>query len=68
MGSSVFAGLAIARLVDQWLHSYQRKLRALGVTIVFLILLAFVFWMPIYLGLPLSPEALSRRLWFPSWI
>lgn len=68
MGSSVFAGLAIAKLVDQWLHSYRRELRAVGVTVIFLILLAFVFWMPIYLGLPLSPEALSHRLWFRSWI
>jgi dolichyl-phosphate-mannose--protein O-mannosyl transferase len=68
MGASVFAGLAIARFVDQWLHSYRRTLRALGVTVIFLILLAFVFWMPIYLGLPLSPEGLSRRMWLRSWI
>ena len=68
MGSSVFAGLAIARFVDQWLHSYRREFRALGVTVIFLILLAFIFWMPIYLGLPLSPESLSQRLWFRSWI
>ncbi len=68
MGASVFALLAIARLVDQWLHSYRREFRAMGVTVIFLILLAFVFWMPIYLGLPLSPEALSRRMWLRSWI
>lgn len=68
MGASVFAGLAIAWLVDQWLHSYQPQLRALGVTVIFLILLAFVFWMPIYLGLPLSPESFRLRMWFRSWI
>jgi dolichyl-phosphate-mannose--protein O-mannosyl transferase len=68
MGASVFAGLAIAWLVDRWLHSYRRELRALGVTAIFLILLAFVFWMPIYLGLPLSPESYRLRMWFHSWI
>ncbi len=68
MGASVFAGLAIAFIVDQCLHSYRREFRALGVTIIFVILLAFVFWMPIYLGLPLSPESYSLRMWFRSWI
>ena len=68
MGASVFAGLAIAFVVDQCLHSYRREFRALGVTIIFLILLAFVFWMPIYLGLALSPESYKFRMWLPSWI
>ena len=68
MGASVFSGLAIAWLVDQCLHSYRRELRAMGVTIIFLILLSFVFWMPIYLGLPLSPESYKLRMWFRSWI
>jgi dolichyl-phosphate-mannose--protein O-mannosyl transferase len=68
MGASVFAGLAIAFVVDQCLHSYRRQYRALGVTIIFLILVAFVFWMPIYLGLPLSPQSYRLRMWLPSWI
>jgi dolichyl-phosphate-mannose--protein O-mannosyl transferase len=68
MGASVFSGLAIAFIVDQCLHSYRREFRALGVTVIFAILLAFVFWMPIYLGLPLSPESYRLRMWFPSWI
>lgn len=68
MGSSVFAGLALAWLVDQGLHSYRRELRILGVTAIFFILLAFIFWMPIYLGLPLSPEGYMHRMWLRSWI
>ena len=68
MGASVFAGLAIAWLVDQGLHSYRPQLRVLGITVIFLILLAFVFWMPIYLGLPLSPEDYKLRIWLRSWI
>jgi len=62
MASSVFAELGLAWLVDHWLSSYRRELRAIGVTVIFLILLAFVFWMPIYLGLPLSPAAYQIRM------
>jgi dolichyl-phosphate-mannose--protein O-mannosyl transferase len=68
MEASVFAELALAWLIDHWLQSYWRGFRVVSVTIIFLILLAFVFWMPIYLGLPLSPEALSYRMWLHSWI
>lgn len=68
MGASVFSGLAIALIVDHYLHSYRPLLRALGVTIIFLVLFAFIFWMPIYLGLPSSPTAYKLRMWLPSWI
>ena len=68
MTSVVFAFLAIAWLVDRCLASCNLVLRASGVTIIFLIMAGFVFWMPIYLGLPLSPEAYKMRMWFNSWI
>lgn len=68
MGASVFAGLAIAWLVTRWIQSYSLLLRGIAITIIFLILVAFVFWMPIYLGLPLSPESYRLRIWSPTWI
>lgn len=74
MGASVFSELAIAFFVDRWLQSYRPQLRALGVTVIFVILLAFIFWMPIYLGLPLSFEAYRLRLPYfdyaqlPAWV
>jgi dolichyl-phosphate-mannose--protein O-mannosyl transferase len=68
MGASVFALLAIAWLVDRLLRNQQRWSRAIGITTIFAILLAFVFWLPIYLGLPLSPEAFQARMWLRSWI
>lgn len=64
----VFVFLAIAWFVDQCLRSYHRELRALGVTITFMILAAFIFWLPIYLGLPLTSEAYKLRMLFNSWI
>ena len=68
MTGVVFAFLAIAFLVDYCIRSYRLSLRAVGVTVTFLIIGAFIFWMPIYLGLPLSPAEYKLRMWFSSWI
>jgi dolichyl-phosphate-mannose--protein O-mannosyl transferase len=27
-----------------------------------------LYWMPLYLGLPLSPDQWKLRMWLPSWI
>ncbi|MBE9181115.1 phospholipid carrier-dependent glycosyltransferase [Oculatella sp. LEGE 06141] len=68
MGASIFSFMAIALLVDRWLTVPDRWHRMAGLTIIFAVLLALVFWMPLYLGLPISPEGLSARLWFRSWV
>jgi dolichyl-phosphate-mannose--protein O-mannosyl transferase len=68
MGASVFSGLALAWLVDRWLHSDKPDYRSAGATVIVLILLAFVFWLPIYLGLPLSTQGYQLRMWFRSWV
>ncbi|WP_392532619.1 dolichyl-phosphate-mannose--protein mannosyltransferase [Nostoc sp. C117] len=68
MCALVFVFLAIAWFVDQCLRSYYQQMRAVGVTITFIIVVAFIFWMPVYLGLPLSPEDYKLRMWFNSWI
>jgi dolichyl-phosphate-mannose-protein mannosyltransferase len=68
MTSVVFAFLAIAWFVDQCLRSYYHQVRVVGVTITFIILAAFIFWTPVYLGLPLSLEDYKLRMWFNSWI
>ncbi|MBD1926684.1 phospholipid carrier-dependent glycosyltransferase [Trichocoleus sp. FACHB-90] len=82
MGACVFAALALAWIVDRWLFSPTPEFRAIAITIIVAILLAFIFWMPIYLGLPLSPEAYNWRMprfnskyvpfwlrqWLPNWV
>ena len=68
MGASVFASMAIAWLVDRWLHSRQPNLRTMGIVAIVLIVLAFIFWLPIYLGLPLSSLAFRLRMALPSWV
>ncbi|MEQ8756881.1 MAG: phospholipid carrier-dependent glycosyltransferase [Coleofasciculus sp. G1-WW12-02] len=68
MGASVFSGLGLAWLVDRWLHREQESWQIAAITVISLILLAFVFWLPIYLGLPLSLRGHQLRMWFDSWI
>ena len=68
MGSATFAVLAIAWLIARWSSSQQSWQRITSGTTFLLIVLAFGFWLPIYLGLPLSPMGLQLRLWFHSWI
>nr|WP_290224509.1 phospholipid carrier-dependent glycosyltransferase [Trichocoleus desertorum] len=67
MGASVFSLLAIAWLIDRWLHSRQYWFRIAGVTAIFLTIMAFIFWLPFYLGLPLSPTEWQLRRWLPTW-
>jgi dolichyl-phosphate-mannose-protein mannosyltransferase len=68
MGALVFAVLAIAWFVDIWLHSSRKIYQILGVIIIFTIVISFWFWLPIYLGIPLSPEDFKMRMLFESWI
>jgi dolichyl-phosphate-mannose-protein mannosyltransferase len=63
MGAVLFATMGLAWLVDGWLRSSSSWLRGLGATIIFSIGAAFVFWLPIYLGLPLDRVGLSLRIW-----
>lgn len=68
MSASVFAFLGLAWAIDRWLQSYQSRLRIMGVTAIFLILAAFVFYLPIYLGLPLSFQQYKLRILLNTWI
>lgn len=68
MPAAVFSWLALAWLLDRWLYSYQKLLRVLALTLILVIFMALVFWLPIYLGLPLSPAGFQARMWFRSWI
>ncbi len=57
-------GLALY-LNDVWRKPFWRT----WVLVYFLILLLiFIFFLPIWIGLPLNSPALYHRLWFKSWI
>ncbi len=63
MGAVLFAAMGLAWLVDEWLRSSSSRLRGLGLTVIFSTAIAFVFWLPIYLGLPLDKMGLGLRIW-----
>jgi dolichyl-phosphate-mannose--protein O-mannosyl transferase len=68
MGASVFASMALAWLVDRWLSSRQSHLRPLSIAILAIVTLSFLFWLPVYLGLPLSSSGFTLRMWLRSWV
>ncbi len=63
MGALLFATMGLAWLLDEWLRSKSNCLQGLGLTVIFGIAVAFVFWLPIYLGLPLDRSQLNLRIW-----
>ncbi|MGB7415241.1 MAG: phospholipid carrier-dependent glycosyltransferase [Thermosynechococcaceae cyanobacterium] len=65
--AAIFSSMAAAWLIDRWLDA-SRPLKLTAVTILGLVLLSFIFWLPIYLGLPLSQTGWQWRLPFRSWI
>jgi len=68
MSAAVFAFMGLAWLADRWLQSYQIRLKFMGLTTIFLVVAAFVFWLPIYLGLPLTSQEYQLRIWLSTWI
>jgi dolichyl-phosphate-mannose-protein mannosyltransferase len=68
MSASIFATLALAWWLDLWLTSDRNWHRQVALATLLMIGFAFCFWLPIYLGLPLSPEDYRLRMWFPNWI
>jgi len=68
MPASVFAFAAIALLVSLMWQSSLQEMRAIGSGIFGIIAIAFLFWLPIYIGLPISSGYLPVLMWLPSWI
>lgn len=68
MGSSVYALLGLAWLCSRWLRSRRSGLQLLGQGVITVVLLGLIFWLPIYLGLPLSADPYRWRMWLDSWI
>lgn len=68
MPASVFAFMAIA-YVTAWGSTQTMTDRPkMSKYIVLAIALAFMFWLPIYLGLPITAFHQRLLIWFTSWI
>jgi dolichyl-phosphate-mannose--protein O-mannosyl transferase len=68
LGMVVFSTLALAWLLARWLGSRRQFHRLLAWLMLGTIALSFWFWLPLFLGSPLSAEALQKRWWLPTWI
>ena len=68
IGASIFASMTLAWFVDRGLRSRHLWQRQSAIAVLLLVGLAFCFWLPIYLGLPISPDGLRLRMWLQSWI
>ncbi|MGC9505138.1 phospholipid carrier-dependent glycosyltransferase [Baaleninema sp.] len=67
MGASLFAFMALAWWVDNASNQRDLSWRIVGTLAVAIIVLGFWYWLPIYLGLPLTREAFDGRMWWRSW-
>ena len=68
MPASIFSFLALAWLTDYLLASKQKMAVNLSIFIILIISISFLFFLPVYLGLPISPRGFFLRMWLPSWI
>ncbi len=66
--AATFSSLALAWVMDECLEQPHRALRVLAMMMFCLAILGFVFWLPIYLGLPLSQADWQLRFRLRSWI
>lgn len=68
MGALIFAQLALALILARWLAGRKLWYQLTAILVIGLIIAAFIFWLPIYLGLPLSPQGYQLRMLFSNWI
>jgi dolichyl-phosphate-mannose-protein mannosyltransferase len=63
MGAVLFAIMGLAWWVDMGVRSSSKLWQVAGLTTIFGVAAAFVFWLPIFLGLSIEKTDLSYRLW-----
>jgi dolichyl-phosphate-mannose--protein O-mannosyl transferase len=68
MPAAVFGFMALALAVSEWLCGSVLLYRVAAGVMLGVIAIAFLYWLPLSLGLPLTPQALQNRWWLRSWI
>jgi len=63
-----FSLLALAWFIDGWLSSSKIVFKFAGVLALISITLAFIFWLPIFMGSSLSQDEFNLRMFLQSWI
>ena len=67
MAASIYSFLLLAWLLDRWFRSRRLGLQLTALVILLGIFWGLLYWLPIYLGLPLEEAAFRSRMWFRSW-
>ncbi|MEC5387131.1 phospholipid carrier-dependent glycosyltransferase [Uliginosibacterium sp. H3] len=68
MPSVAFGFVACAFGIDRLMADASRGARAAGLCVLLLIVAAFFYWLPLFLGLEISMDDWYARMWFKSWI
>jgi dolichyl-phosphate-mannose-protein mannosyltransferase len=63
----VFKFISLAWCVDKCLESKKRWLRKLGFAIILIVIISFLYWLPVVLGLPMHGNDYVARMWFKIW-
>ncbi|MDA0267714.1 MAG: phospholipid carrier-dependent glycosyltransferase [Cyanobacteria bacterium] len=66
--AALIAELILAWQMSGWLTSHRRSWQCWGGGLLALIGASFLFWLPLWMGWPLTVEAMGWRWWLPSWI
>jgi dolichyl-phosphate-mannose-protein mannosyltransferase len=66
--SALLAEMGLAWLMAGWIAAPKPSWRWAGWSLLGLMLMGFLFWLPLWMGWPLSLEALHQRWWLRSWI
>ncbi|KKJ01320.1 phospholipid carrier-dependent glycosyltransferase [Prochlorothrix hollandica] len=67
MAASIYGFLILGWLLDRWFRSGRSLLWWAAALALGSIVLALIYWLPIYLGLPLEESVFRSRIWFKSW-
>lgn len=62
-----FAIIGLAWLVDLLILDKRTLVKTIGSLTLLSALLAFQFWLPIFVGLPMSAQDYEQKLWLRSW-
>jgi dolichyl-phosphate-mannose--protein O-mannosyl transferase len=68
MPASVYAFATLALLISWLWQSPSPQMRTVGSQIWLAIAIGFLFWLPVYIGLPISSVYMRVLMWLPSWI
>ena len=66
--ASVFSFLALAWYLSKLLNSNKTQYRSIFVLCAVIILVSFLYWLPLNMGFLMPDYEFYRRMWFNNWI